>query len=154
MSFQLSLSTDPVTAAYPDEPLLVSPDATVREVLELLRTERGSSVLVCSDDQVTGIFTERDALRAMAAEADLDQSVSALMTSNVTSIASDAAVAEAIEKMAQGGYRNLPIIDAQGRPQGMAAVHGLVHYLVDHFPDTVYTLPPEPGTTPAEREGA
>ena len=128
MSFQLSLSADPVTAAYPDEPLLVSPEATVREVLELLRAERGSSVLVCNEDQVSGIFTERDALRAMATIADLDQPVSAVMTSSVTSISSEASVAEAIEKMSQGGYRNLPIIDAQGRPQGMAAVHGLVQY--------------------------
>lgn len=154
MSFQLSLSTDPVTAAYPDEPLLVSPESTVGDVLELLRAERGSSVLVCAGNQVSGIFTERDALHAMASGSDLQQPIANLMTAQPTSIGESASISEAIEKMSQGGYRNLPIVNPQGGPRGMVAVRGVVHYLVDHFPETIYTLPPEPGAAPAEREGA
>ena len=34
------------------------------------------------------------------------------------------------------------------------AVHGIVRYLVDHFPETVYNLPPDPKSVPREREGA
>ena len=40
MSFQLSLSTESVTAAYPDEPLFVAPDAALSEVLQLLKRKR------------------------------------------------------------------------------------------------------------------
>jgi hypothetical protein len=36
----------------------------------------------------------------------------------------------------------------------MATVYGIVHYLVDHFPQTIYTLYPQPGQVSAEREGA
>jgi hypothetical protein len=56
--------------------------------------------------------------------------------------------------MAEGGYRHLPMIDGEGRPTGVMAVHGIVHYLVDHFPATVYNLPPDPKATTKEREGA
>ena len=37
---------------------------------------------------------------------------------------------------------------------GLSAVHGIVRYLVDHFPETVYNLPPDPKAMPREREGA
>ena len=61
---------------------------------------------------------------------------------------------EAIRVMAEGGYRHLPIVDSHGKPTGVVAVHGIVHYLVDHFPETVYNLPPDPKAAPREREGA
>jgi hypothetical protein len=56
--------------------------------------------------------------------------------------------------MAEGGYRHLPIVDDQHRPTGVVAVHGIVHYLVDHFPNTVYNLPPDPKASTRDREGA
>jgi hypothetical protein len=45
-------------------------------------------------------------------------------------------------------------VDESGRPKGVVAVHGIVHYLVDHFPATVYNLPPNPNDSTREREGA
>jgi hypothetical protein len=54
--------------------------------------------------------------------------------------------------MAQGGYRRLPIVDPQGRPLGMIDVAGIVHFLVEHFPGTIYNLPPTPHST-LDREG-
>ena len=53
--------------------------------------------------------------------------------------------------MAEGGYRHLPIVDDAGQPKGVVAVHGIVHYLVDHFPETVYNLPPNPNDSTRER---
>ena len=80
MSF-LSLSTDPVTQAYPDEPLAVSGDATVGDVVQLMRTQKGSCVLVCDDDgKLEGIFTERDALRWMAEAARRIANIREVMT--------------------------------------------------------------------------
>ena len=154
MSFELSLSTDSVTSAYPDEPLFVAPNATISEVLQLLRAQSTGRVLVCEEGKLLGIFTERDALKLMAKKADLSQPVSQLMTTDPVSIKADENVGEAIKMMSQGGYRQLPILATDGTPTGLATVYGIVHYLVDHFPQTIYTLPPEPGAVPSEREGA
>jgi CBS domain-containing protein len=156
----LSLSIDRVTQAYPDQPLAVSGDATVGEVVELMRAQRGSCVLVCREagqeceGQVDGIFTERDALRWMAAGQSPDLSIRQAMTAEPTMLDADATVGQAIEMMSEGGYRHLPIVDEHRMPMGVAAVGGIVHYLVDHFPQTIYTLPPEPGKSPSDREGA
>lgn len=154
MSFHLSLNTEPVTAAYPDDPLLVSPDATVGEVLRLLKAHRAASVLVCADKQMVGIFTERDALRWMASGQSPDLPIESLMSRKLTAVHEKSTVGEAIRLMSQGGYRRLPVLSADGQPTGVAAVHGIVHYLVEHFPQTIYTLPPKPDSVQVEREGA
>jgi CBS domain-containing protein len=159
----LSLSTDLITQAYPDQPLAVSTEATVGEVLELMRAQRGSCVLICSDDaannsgvncRLEGIFTERDALRWMAAGGEVDVNIRLAMTRAPTVLPATATVAAAIDVMSQRGFRHLPIVDQQGTPQGVVAVGGIVHYLVEHFPQAIYTLPPEPGKRYAQREGA
>ena len=38
--------------------------------------------------------------------------------------------------------------------RGVIAVHGIVRYLVEHFPETVYNLPPNPKSVQRAREGA
>jgi CBS domain-containing protein len=101
-----------------------------------------------------GILTERDALKLMAGGADFSQPVHEVMSSPPATIPANATVGEAIRTMSEGGYRHLPIVDHQERPTGVVAVHGIVHYLVDHFPATVYNLPPNPNDATKEREGA
>ena len=63
-------------------------------------------------------------------------------------------VGTAIRKMSLGGHRRLPIVDDQGRAVGLVKVSGILHYLVEHFPQTIYNLPPKPHPTTQEREGA
>ena len=154
MDFQLSLESEGVGSAYPDQPLAATADDSVGSVMQLLRAQRTGAVLICEGSKLVGIFTERDALKLMARSADLSTPVRDIMSSSPATIASSATVGEAIRKMSEGGYRHLPIVDRDHKPTGVLAVHGIVHYLVDHFPETVYNLPPDPNSRPREREGA
>ena len=154
MDFQLSLHSEGVGSAYPDQPLAASVTENVGQVLQLLRAQRTGSVLICDGEKLVGILTERDALKLMASGADFSTPVRDVMSSEPTTIPSTATVSEAIRVMAEGGYRHLPIVDGDGKPTGVLAVHGIVHYMVDHFPETVYNLPPDPKAKPREREGA
>lgn len=110
--------------------------------------------MICDGPKLVGIFTERDALKQMSEGADFSRPVREVMSSPPAMIPATATVAEAIRSMSEGGYRHLPMVDPAGRPTGVVAVHGIVHYLVDHFPATVYNLPPNPKTATKEREGA
>lgn len=147
-------------AAYPETPLIVAPDATVGEVLGLMRAQKTGSVLICDKGKLAGIFTDRDALRWMASQAsgtptvDSNTPITQLMTTNPKSLPADTTVGVAIQQMSEGRYRHVPIVDDKECPSGVASVYGIVHYLVDHFPQTIYNLPPQPGQIPAEREGA
>lgn len=154
MDIELNLNTETVAQAGMAEPCCLDPDMTVREVFELLKVRKTGSALVCRDGLLEGIFTERDALRLMAANASLDVPISTVMTTALSTLPIEAKVGQAINKMSGGGYRRLPIVDAANRPVGLVKVSGIVHYLVQHFPNAVYNQPPVAHAAMQEREGA
>lgn len=154
MDFQLHLNTETVDQCHPAEPLCLAPAATVAEALRLMKEHNRGAVLVCRDQMVIGIFTERDALRLMAAGANFDAPLQRCMTPDPVVLRAGDTVGKAIALMSQGGYRRLPIVEDQGRPTGIITVQGILHYLVEHFPTVIYNLPPEPHHVMHEREGA
>jgi CBS domain-containing protein len=154
VDFQLHLETETVDHCYPAKPLCAAPDDSIRSVLRLLRSARTGAAMICSDGKLLGIFTERDALKLLAAGANLDVPVSTVMAQNPATLRSTDTVAKAISLMSTGGFRRLPIVDDQGKPVGLVKVSGILHYLVEHFPKVVYTLPPAPHHKMGEREGA
>lgn len=155
MDFQLNLDSETVAHAHPAKPLVVEAQTSIRAVLELLRDRKRGAALVCSaEGALVGIWTERDAMRVLSAETDLDSAIEQVMVRDPVALSPSDTVGRAISLMASGGYRRLPIVDQQGRPTGVLNVAGILHYLVEHFPEVVYTLPPQPHQSTQEREGA
>ena len=153
VDFQLSLESEGVGSAYPDQPLAATADETVGNVLQLLRAQRTGAVVICEGSKLVGIFTERDALKQMASGADLSAPVRTVMSSPPADDRLRRYGGQRDPDDGRGRYRHLPIVDQNQKPTGVLAVHGIVHYLVDHFPETVYNLPPDPKAARA-REGA
>ena len=154
VDFQLNLNTDTIDQCHLAKPLCLEPSATVSEALAQMKEHNRGAVLVCRDQKIVGIFTERDALKMMAAAARFDVPLERHMTPNPVVLRARDKVGQAITMMAQGGYRRLPIVDDQGRPSGIITVEGIMHYLVEHFPTMIYNLPPEPHHSTQQREGA
>lgn len=154
MESDIDLQSDTVDRAITDEPLIVEPEITVREVFGLLQASSRGSVLVCEGEKLVGIFTERDVLKLMAKGADIDVRLSEVMITDPVTIRRDESLSEAIRVMSEGGYRRLPVVDAKGGVLGVVKVTGIVNYLVDHFPKAVFNLPPQPNPVTTEREGA
>lgn len=154
MDFVLKLNSDTVEQAMSDNPLCVEPQVSVRDVFALLKEQRSGGVLICRQGKLIGIFTERDALRRMASGESLDLPVEAAMVANPVTLQSGDSIAKAIRTMSVGGYRRLPVVDAGGSPVGVLNVANVVHYLVEHFPQAVYNLPPESQAVQQGREGA
>jgi CBS domain-containing protein len=154
VDFQLNLHTESIEHAKPAVPVAVEPLTSVRQVLGLMRDRSTGSVLVCQEKRLLGIFTERDALKLLASGSCLDVPIREVMTPNPTTLRADDTVATAIRKMSFGTFRRLPIVDSSGRVVGILRASQIVRYMVEHFPQTVYTLPPEPHPMTHEREGA
>jgi CBS domain-containing protein len=154
VSFRLNLDQDQVQHINANPPLRVPPDLSVREAISRMQTENSGSVLVCQGSSLVGIFTERDALKMMADGQDFDVSIEKVMTANPTTLAANATVDEAIKTMSKGGYRRLPIVDEAGNLVAELKVSQILRYLVEHFPQYIYNLPPTPHHTLTEREGA
>ena len=63
-------------------------------------------------------------------------------------------IGEVIQTMSRGGYRRVPIVDPQDRLVGIIKVSNIVNHFVEHFPQAVFNLPPQPNVVMPEREGA
>lgn len=107
-----------------DELLTIGPDATVLDAARKM-TERnyGSIVVVDGEGRLTGILTERDMLkRVVAREIDASATpVSKVMTTGVKTATVEDEVADCLRQMSNGRFRHLPVVDAEGRPQGMVS---------------------------------
>ena len=154
MDFQLHLETETVEACHPSAALCAQPADSVRSVLRQMQAAKTGAAMICTDGKLVGVFTERDSLRLLADDADLEMPVSEVMVRNPVTVRKTDRVARAISLMSGGGFRRLPIVDEDGTVQGVLKVSGLLHYLVEHFPKIVHTLPPEPHYKTADREGA
>lgn len=154
MNVRLNLDTESVDHCDLDPPLCLSPEATVAEALVRMKDDGSAAVLVCRNERVIGIFTERDTLKLMAAGASFEVPLEQHMTPDPVILHADDKVGKAIHLMVEGGYRRLPIVDDDGKPTGVIKIEAILHYLVKHFPTVIHTLPPEPHQTTESREGA
>ncbi len=108
----------------------VEPNASVLEIAQIISSRRIGAVLVLDDKGgVSGIVSERDVVKALAAHAEKVTEMRAedLMTRNVTTATSRTTVDEAMEIMDAGYFRHLPVID-NGRLEGIISIRDLVKY--------------------------
>lgn len=154
MDIARNLKVESVWRLNPTPPLQVAADASVAAAAALMREKSVGCVLVCLDRKVVGIFTERDLIRrVMAVGRPLSGPVSDSMTAVPVTVDVRDTIAAAIRRMEEGGYRHLPVMK-DGKPVGILSVKRIVHYLVEHFPATVYNLPPGSSSYQPRREGA
>jgi CBS domain-containing protein len=155
MELARNLKVDSVSRLHPTPPRCVGPDQTVADAVNFMRQHQVGCVLVCDGDRLCGIFTERDLMRRVLAEGKpLSLPVSACMTPDPVVMHPKDPIRAAVRRMEEGGYRHLPVLDADGKPVGVLSVKRIVHYLAEHFPSTIYNQPPDPSVVPLAPEGA
>ncbi len=123
--------------ALTTRPSLRSTDTVSAAADEMRKASHGSAV-ICDDNKLVGIFTERDLLRVIGEGGDLNQPLSDVMTRNPQTLTVDDTLFDATRFMDQGGYRRLPVVDADKTPVGIVDVKTVSHFLVQHFPEAVY----------------
>jgi CBS domain-containing protein len=156
MELARNLKVESVSRLRPGPLVCLPATATVADAVDRMRSHRVGCVLVCDDaSRLIGIFTERDLLRRiLATDTSLDVSLRSCMTPSPQTINQGEPVGVGVGRMQQGGYRHLPVVDESMRPVGVLSSRGVIHYLVEHFPSTIYCLPPDPDVYPLQREGA
>ena len=91
-----------------------SKDAVVSEVAGSMLKGRFGSAVVMDGSWVSGIFTERDVLRAAASGRDLASArVVDWMTSDPVTVEGGMDADEAAELMMSNGFRHLPVVEGQ-----------------------------------------
>lgn len=122
-----------ILAAKGAETVTIPPDATVSQLIALLAEHRIGAVVVSSDgSDIAGIVSERDVVRAMAADPDAGRtggvrpkSVSAIMTTDVATVSPDGSVDDAMQIMTDGRFRHLPVA-VEGKLAGIISIGDVV----------------------------
>jgi CBS domain-containing protein len=93
-----------------------------KAVQMLYKRHVGSVVVIDLRKRCIGIFTERDAIRAMAQKTPLETPLKKIMTKRVITIPDDATFDEARRKIISHGIRHLPVVNEEGRLVGLLAI--------------------------------
>ena len=127
----------------PRAPLALAPDDSVEAAWHLMREHRVGCVLVVDAGALVGILTERDLLMRVDGHRSW-RSIREVMTPDPETLSPDDPIVYALNKMSMGGFRHVPLVDADGHPVGVVSVKDVVDYIVDFFPNDVLTVPPSP----------
>jgi CBS domain-containing protein len=117
-------------------PTTVSVRTSVREAAQLMKENHTTAVLVQDQGQITGIFTSKDVvLRVIAPDLDpANCSVIRVMTPHPDFAPLDMSIQQALRKMHDGHYLNLPVMNKENDEiVGMVDVLKLTYATLDQI---------------------
>ncbi|HVF03819.1 MAG TPA: CBS domain-containing protein [Frankiaceae bacterium] len=112
-----------------------SPSDSLRSAADTMWRQQTGSLLVMDGDDLVGIITERDVMKAVAQGRDVDATpVSDVMTKDVLTITPDTSAHEAARHMASRWIRHLPVLEGS-RVVGVVSQRDLVGVFAALAPD-------------------
>jgi CBS domain-containing protein len=110
---------------------IVDPETTLAEATTLMAENHIGSAIVCRDQQLVGIVTERDVVRAMSGSHDAPvRAVDEWMTRKPVTVTPDIEVREALRMMVDGGFRHLPVVEGE-KIVGMVSMRDIATAMAD-----------------------
>ncbi len=121
----LSIASVPATT--------VSRETTVLEAARLMSKMRIGAVAVVEQDRLCGIFSERDLMTRVVAEARDPQTipVGEVMTADTATAYDDMSFGDALRLMVDRHVRHLPVIDTERRVRGMLSVRNVLQHRLE-----------------------
>lgn len=110
--------------------LTVAPGDQLTAVAQRMVDRDVGAVLVMEGDALSGILTERDVLRAVAAGIQDDTVVSDWMTRDPETMAPDDTTQHAAVLMIHGGFRHMPLVEGDA-VVGMLSIRDLMRVVLD-----------------------
>lgn len=101
-------------------PVTCPADWSITQAVELMAARDVSTLAICEEGALSGIFTDKDLRKRVVARGlSLDRPVAEVMTASPRTLPTRSAVAEAMAMMASGGFRHVPLVDERG---GLAGI--------------------------------
>jgi CBS domain-containing protein len=122
------MSSRPIREIIENQKVLsADTETTILEASRLMKQNRIGALMVCNKNRLVGMFTERDALFRVMAEARDPQttSLAEVMTPHPQTVEPDKPLGHALHMMYEGGFRHVPVVE-NGTPVGLvSARHAL-----------------------------
>jgi CBS domain-containing protein len=115
-------------------PFTVDAATSIAEVVRRMRDEETADILVVEGGKLIGIFTERDAALKLAGSAGAGRDLAAtpiseVMTGDPVVLRSTDSIAVAVQKMAVGGFRHIPLV-RDGQPVGVISAADIFRHIL------------------------
>lgn len=156
LEFALSIH-EPIEKILYREPVIVTKGTKVIDAVTLFNEKDVGCVLVVDKDtkKLIGIFTERDVIRKLIKKGlDINnETIEKYMTKNPDSLYLSDPITFALNRMAAGGYRHVPLVDENNIAVGFISIRDIVEHLADYFSNEILNLPPSPHAKERAQEG-
>ena len=109
-------------------------DQLLEAIKKLAKNSIGAIPVINSNKKLTGIISERDIVKEIAKNEDLDISilfVHQLMTKKVICCESDVLSDKLMELMTKNKVRHIPIVDNSNHPIGIVSIGDVVNRLIE-----------------------
>ena len=109
-------------------------DQLSEAIKKLAKYSIGAIPVINSNKKLTGIISERDIVKEIAKNEDLDYSslfVNQLMTKKVICCESDVLSDKLMELMTKNKVRHIPIVDNNNHPIGIVSIGDVVNRLIE-----------------------
>jgi CBS domain-containing protein len=132
--FERLLVDVPLSTLKTRPPFTVDVATPIATVLRKMRDDETADILVVDGGRLVGIFTERDAALKLvgpdAAGRDLAATpVADVMTADPVVLRGTDSIAVAVQKMAVGGFRHIPLV-SDGKPVGVISAADVFRHIL------------------------
>ena len=147
--------TDNISSIGIKKAILKDEETSIQSVIESMQTTHSSCILLVNNDKITGIFTERDVVtKIVSRNVDLEnEKICDYMTNNPETLQPDDSIAFVLNKMADGGFRHIPIVHSESKDIFIISMQDIINSIGNYYFDDIINLPPKPLRTTSQREG-
>ena len=155
-SFSFESFMEPISSMNLKDVTTLDASVTVGEAVALLQKKNFGSAVITTNGKVSGIITERDIMSKVTLKGEelTKKSVTEIMTKDPLTLRKTDEIAYLLNNMHVGGYRHIPIVDANDKPISIASIRCVMDYVIEHFPASVMNMVGEPFRGESGRDGA
>lgn len=115
--------------------------SSVLDALQIMMEKNISALLIIENNQLLGIFTERDYARKiiLKGKSSKETLIKDVMTINPYTITPDEKIANCMELMTNNHFRHLPVVE-KGKVLGMVSIGDLVKFIIEDQKQTISQL--------------
>ena len=130
-SFEAELVDIPLADLRHHKPLTIAPSATAADAVRQMQQAGAGCLIVEEGGHVRGILSERDLVMKLTDGNLAATTVADLMTADPVVLRPDDSIAVAINKMAVGGFRHIPLV-VNGQATGIVSARDVFRHILTY----------------------
>lgn len=121
--------------------ITIAPESIVYEALEIMNNYNISAIMIVDNNELKGIFTERDYARkvVLKGKSSKEVKIKDVMTLNPITISPKDSLDHCMKLMTDRYIRHLPV-ETDGKLSGMISIGDVVKYIIEDQKQTIKNL--------------